>query len=183
MRHELAAVRVEWVALSPESARKAERRVSACQACSPSVLRPFSSVLIEALGAAGPVGQYLLAAPAHCPNCEEPIFEDTLVRSEGEAHTDGGFCGLDLGECPDDGHVMLVDEPLLEEAQAWISGCEHCRPAVGVPFDYVLDALTESDPTRTEYVLCRAARCPRCRHAVTERTLVVASGGFDGFVC
>ena len=179
MRHESITGGIEWVAVSPTSLLKAQTRVAACQACSPSVSRPFSSVLVEVLGAAGPVCQYVLCAPAQCPNCNEPIVENTLVRCEGELYPDTSHVAAVFEECRDEANVVLVNESLLAEAQAYISGCEQCAGNVGVPFDYILDAVTESDPTITEYVMCRAAECPRCFHEVTEKTRVTISGGED----
>ena len=71
--------------------------------------------------------------------------------------------------------VVLVDEGVLLEAQGYLDACEHCAPnAAAMTFDYLLDAVTGSDPTLTEYLMWRPARCPRCRREVTEKTLVVA---------
>jgi hypothetical protein len=41
-----------------------------------------------------------------------------------------------------------------------------------MPFDWVLDQVTGSDPTVTDYVLAESGTCPRCRGPVTEKTLV-----------
>lgn len=177
MQHESITIGIEWLALGPASVLKAQRRVVACQGCSPAVSRPFSAVLVEVFGAAGPTCQYVLCAPAECPNCTRSIVENTLVRSEGELHEDTSHAPGVFEECWDETNVMLVNALLLDEAQAYISGCEQCvGNAVGVPFDYILDALTESDPTTTEYVMCRPARCPRCFHEVSEKTRVVTCG-------
>lgn len=176
MRHESAAVATEWVAVGPESLMKAQTRVEACQFCSPSVSRPFSSVVVEVLGAANPVCQYLLSAPAECPSCAQPLVEDTLVRCEGERQSNASTLADVYVPCLEESNVMLVNESLLEEAQAFISGCEQCAENVGVPFDYILDAVTESDPTITDYVMCRPAQCPQCSGEIAEKTLVVTAG-------
>src|SRR2546425_2689117 len=68
--------------------------------------------------------------------------------------------------------ILLVDGRTLIEAESLISGCEHCNRDAEISFDYVLDELTGCDPTRTEYLMYRAGRCPNCRSEVTEKTLI-----------
>jgi hypothetical protein len=43
---------------------------------------------------------------------------------------------------------------------------EHCNPEGDeIPFDNILDRITGSDPSVTDYVLAEAAKCPNCvRH-------------------
>jgi hypothetical protein len=41
-----------------------------------------------------------------------------------------------------------------------------------MPFDWLLDATTGRNPAITEYIMEAPARCPRCRRAITEKTLV-----------
>ena len=67
--------------------------------------------------------------------------------------------------------IVLVDAATLHEAESFIESCEYCNPAAGIPFDYILDRITGSDPTVTDYVLAQPAKCPNCRHDVTEKTL------------
>jgi hypothetical protein len=69
--------------------------------------------------------------------------------------------------------VVLIDDRTVEEAQSLISGCERCAKEAEISFDYVLDELTGSDPTRTEYLMSHSARCPRCLADVTEKTLII----------
>src|SRR5262247_2575755 len=71
-------------------------------------------------------------------------------------------------------NVVLVDDQTVEEAECLISGCECCTDEAEISFDYVLDELTESDPTRTEYLMSRRAQCPRCLAEVTEKTLIIS---------
>jgi hypothetical protein len=68
--------------------------------------------------------------------------------------------------------VAFIDEPLVVEAEEFVSGCEHCDDAALIPFDYVLDALTACDPSKTEPLMRRIAQCPRCLGEITEKTLV-----------
>ena len=69
--------------------------------------------------------------------------------------------------------IVLVDENVLREAEAYLSGCEHCAEFVAISFDYLLDAITHCNPLITEYVMCRPAKCPRCSRNITETTLVI----------
>jgi hypothetical protein len=41
-----------------------------------------------------------------------------------------------------------------------------------IPFDYILDELTGSDPTVTDYILEAPAKCPNCGRQIREKTLV-----------
>jgi hypothetical protein len=53
-----------------------------------------------------------------------------------------------------------------------IAGCEACSEDAELPFDYILDCLTDSDPTVTNYVLEVPTRCLQCGGKITEKTLV-----------
>ena len=58
---------------------------------------------------------------------------------------------------------FFVDSDVLHNAEQCITACEACEPDLAeIPFDYVLDGLTGSDPRITDYVLPQPARCPRC---------------------
>jgi len=41
-----------------------------------------------------------------------------------------------------------------------------------VPFDNILDRVTGSDPSVTDYVLDSTAKCPSCRREILEKTLI-----------
>jgi hypothetical protein len=61
----------------------------------------------------------------------------------------------------------------LREAEQLIESCEHCNPAgAEIPFDNILDRVTGSDPSVTDYVLEQPAKCPTCRREILEKTLV-----------
>ena len=82
--------------------------------------------------------------------------------------------GLKYYQSPmDETEIHLVNEDTFYEAQSLLLSCEHCAPDAEVSFDFLIDELTGCDPTRTEYVLPRVARCPHCGHSVTEKTLIV----------
>jgi hypothetical protein len=54
-----------------------------------------------------------------------------------------------------------------------IESCEHCNEeGAEIPFDNILDRVTESDPTVTDYILEAPAKCPNCRREILEKTLV-----------
>src|SRR5262249_14887763 len=40
------------------------------------------------------------------------------------------------------------------------------------PFDNILDRVTGSDPSVTDYILEAPAKCPNCRREILEKTLV-----------
>jgi len=75
--------------------------------------------------------------------------------------------------CVEVRNVVLVDENQLLEAQYCLAGCESCDENASVTFDYLLDAVTGCDPTTTDYVMCRTAKCPNCLHVVNEKTRIV----------
>jgi hypothetical protein len=76
---------------------------------------------------------------------------------------------------PEQQNVVLIDAAILQKAQRVISGCEACSETAELPFDNVLDRLTGSDPSVTDYVLGVPARCLQCGAPITEKTLVEGS--------
>jgi len=74
---------------------------------------------------------------------------------------------------PEDRVIVFVGISDVKEAESLVLCCEHCGPDVAVlPFDIVVDLLSECDPAVTDYVLERPATCPRCGHEIVEKTLV-----------
>jgi hypothetical protein len=53
-----------------------------------------------------------------------------------------------------------------------IAGCEACSGTAEIPFDWILDRVTGSDPKVTDYVLEVPARCLQCGAEIMEKTLV-----------
>jgi hypothetical protein len=159
------------------SVRKVQSRIAACQNCSSSVFRTFAALLAETLGETAPISQFCLGVPAHCPSCSAQIHENTWVRSDGEE----GFAGFTADTLPGPEerrstphNVVLVDEATLMAARAFVTGCRSCAPHATMTFEYLLDAVTDGDPTITEYVMGRPVACPRCGAQISEKTLVVA---------
>jgi len=73
---------------------------------------------------------------------------------------------------PEQQKVDLIDTATLQRAQRMIAGCEACSEEAELPFENILDRLTGSDPSVTDYVLEVHARCLQCGASITEKTLV-----------
>jgi hypothetical protein len=73
---------------------------------------------------------------------------------------------------PEQQNFVLVDAATLQKAQRMISGCEASCDDAEIPFDNILDLLTGSDPSVTDYVLEVPARCLQCGATINEKTLI-----------
>ena len=74
---------------------------------------------------------------------------------------------------PEQQVIVLVETATLRRAEPLIESCEHCNPdGAEIPFDNILDRVTGSDPTVTDYILEAPAKCPNCRREILEKTLV-----------
>ena len=74
---------------------------------------------------------------------------------------------------PEQQVVVLVESATLRQAERLIESCEHCNEEdAQIPFDNILDRVTVSEPSVTDYILEKPAKCPRCRHDLLEKTLV-----------
>jgi hypothetical protein len=155
---------VELVAVGQASLLRAQQLITGCAVCSKSASRTFEAVIAETLGNSCGSSEYFVCSLVECPRCASPILEKTLVS---------------VGDCSEaaveDKDVVFVDERILEEAEGFVVGCEYCEPErAEISFDQILDAVTCCDPTITEYVICRPAKCPHCLHNVMEKTLILA---------
>src|SRR5215470_18065879 len=64
---------------------------------------------------------------------------------------------------PDQQNVVLIDATTLRKAERKIESCEGCNPGgAEIPFDNILDRVTGSDPSVTDYILETPAKCPHC---------------------
>jgi hypothetical protein len=64
-------------------------------------------------------------------------------------------------------NVVLIDAVTLREAERLVEACERCRPyEAEIPFDVILDHVTASDPSVTDYILESPAKCPNCRREI-----------------
>ena len=74
---------------------------------------------------------------------------------------------------PEEQKVVLIDAETLHKAEKLIESCEHCNPEdAEIPFDNILDRVTCSDRSVTDYVLEQPAKCPNCRREILEKTLI-----------
>jgi len=74
---------------------------------------------------------------------------------------------------PEQQSVVLINTAILQEAERLIESCDGCNPdGAEIPFDNILDCVTGSDPSVTDYVLEEPAKCPNCRREILEKTLV-----------
>jgi hypothetical protein len=67
---------------------------------------------------------------------------------------------------------ITLDTGVIRRAEALIESCEHCHPGdAQIPFDWLLAEITgKSGPY--EFILPEPARCPTCKHEITEKTLI-----------
>ena len=74
---------------------------------------------------------------------------------------------------PEEQNVVLIYATTLRKAERLIKTCEHCNEGdAEIPFDALLDRVTGSDPTVTDYILEAPAKCPACHRDILEKTLV-----------
>jgi hypothetical protein len=78
---------------------------------------------------------------------------------------------------PERQRVVLIDAATLQKAQRMIGGCEACSEDAEIPFDNILDRLTGSEPSVTDYALEAPARCFQRGAVITEKTLVEIGRG------
>ena len=97
-----------------------------------------------------------------------------LLRYDEEADDwtlRSGFDGDELLARPSI-ELVIVDSVNAKKAEQQIESCEHCHPAdAEIPFDWLLAELTGKRGPY-EFMLSEPARCPNCKHEITEKTLV-----------
>src|SRR5689334_1897682 len=54
---------------------------------------------------------------------------------------------------PEQQKIVLNNSETLQKAQRMIAGCEACSEEAELPFENILDRLTGSDPSVTDYLL------------------------------
>jgi len=73
---------------------------------------------------------------------------------------------------PEQQNVVLINTTTLRKAERLIESCEQCNPAdAEIPFDWLLTQVTGKRGPY-EFMLSDPARCPNCKHEITEKTLV-----------
>ena len=68
--------------------------------------------------------------------------------------------------------VVLIDRGTVSQALTFVTRCAACSIEAEIPFDSILDRLTERDPRVTDYIIEITPPCPYCLHPVTEKTAV-----------
>jgi hypothetical protein len=76
---------------------------------------------------------------------------------------------------PEKQNVVFIDVAIIDEARRLAIGCESCSEDAHTPFDKILDYVTGSDPSVTNYVLEVTVRCVSCGAAIDVDTLVELS--------
>src|SRR5262249_56337217 len=96
-----------------------------------------------------------------------------LLRYDEEADEwtlQSGFDGDELLSRPSI-ELVTVDSVIAKKAEQQIESCEHCHPAdAEIPFDWLLAEVT-GHRGPYEFMLSEPARCPNCKHEITEKTL------------
>jgi DNA-binding NarL/FixJ family response regulator len=69
-------------------------------------------------------------------------------------------------------NLVFIEGETLRKAEQLILSCEGCNSAAEIPFCEILDRLTGSDPSVTDYILQKPGCCPKCFRAITEITFV-----------
>jgi hypothetical protein len=68
--------------------------------------------------------------------------------------------------------LIPVDIDVIRQAEKEIESCENCHPDdAEIPFDWLLAEVTGKRGPY-EFMLSEPARCPNCKHDITEKTLI-----------
>jgi hypothetical protein len=91
-----------------------------------------------------------------------------------------GVMQRDFFDPPEDElQLIVVGGATVVAALRLVLSCEHCQPdEAQIPFDWMLDKVTGMSGATTDYILTEPARCPTCKHEITEKTLaeLIATG-------
>ena len=68
------------ILVSAATLRKAEKMIASCEQCNPAASIAFAVILDLVTGSHQKVTNYILEAPANCPNCRRDVLEKTLVE-------------------------------------------------------------------------------------------------------
>src|SRR5215510_16251946 len=97
-----------------------------------------------------------------------------LLRYDEQAEEwtlQSGFDGDELLARPSI-ELVTVDSAIAKKAEQQIESCEYCHPDdAEIPFDWLLAEVTGKRGPY-EFMLSEPARCPTCKHLVTEKTLI-----------
>jgi hypothetical protein len=97
-----------------------------------------------------------------------------LLRYDEEADDwtlQSGFDGDELLARPSI-ELVTVDSAIVRNVEQQIESCEHCHTVdAEIPFDWLLAEVTGKRGPY-EFMLSEPARCPNCKHDITEKTLI-----------
>jgi hypothetical protein len=142
---------IDVIVVGAQSIREVFSRISGCEQCSETVVS-VEGVLDDILAKPNGVATYILGESLVCPACQAPLIENTMVGlNESAADYDSSLKCLAPALAATD--IVLIDEDTLLVAQSLVAACEHCEHCdnrAEISFDYLLDAVTGCDPSRTE---------------------------------
>ena len=79
---------------------------------------------------------------------------------------------------PNNKASSLIDAVTLLRAEKSIESCENCNPTnAEIDFAWILDEITGSDSTVSDYIPESPAKCPDCRREIIGKTLLNRSIG------
>ena len=82
-------------------------------------------------------------------------------------------CQASSNGCTQAHAVLTARSSRLRKAERLIESCEHRNEEdAQIPFGNILDRVTGSDPTVTDYILEEPAKCTNCGRQILEKTLV-----------
>ena len=74
---------------------------------------------------------------------------------------------------PEEQIVVLINATLVHKVMKLIEFPGHCNAeGAEIPFDTILDRVTASDPSVTDYVIEAPGVCLQCGAEINEKTLV-----------
>jgi hypothetical protein len=101
---------------------------------------------------------------------ERKVYLLRYDEQDDEWTLQSGFDGDELLARPSI-QLVTVDPATAKKAEQQIESCEHCHPDdAEIPFDWLAEVTARRGAV--EFVLTEPARCPNCKHEITEKTLV-----------
>ena len=108
---------------------------------------------------------------SRCRALKEKTYLLRYDQDTDEWTLQSGFDGDELLARPSI-ELVTVDSVIAKKAEKQIESCEYCHPAdAEIPFDWLLAEVT-GRRSAVEFILSEPARCPNCKHEITEKTLV-----------
>jgi len=68
--------------------------------------------------------------------------------------------------------AVPIDVATVRKAEDQIESCEGCNRDASMPFEWILDRLTDMGPNEALYILETSAKCPKCGMLIKEKTLI-----------